>query len=76
MCGRARSAGNECASLCGREPSVHEIAAHAGLTESEVRLGEGARESFTAVSLDAGTRPLRAQPSTDRCSVAWSPGAT
>ncbi|MBC9728562.1 SigB/SigF/SigG family RNA polymerase sigma factor [Streptomyces sp. TRM68367] len=51
--GRVRTAGNECASLYGREPSVREIAAHTGLTEAEVRLGEGARESFTAVSLDA-----------------------
>ncbi|MFG2344750.1 sigma-70 domain-containing protein [Streptomyces phaeochromogenes] len=50
---RVRSAGNECASLNGREPSVHEIAAHSGLTEAEVRLGQGALSSFTARSLDA-----------------------
>ncbi|MER5184663.1 SigB/SigF/SigG family RNA polymerase sigma factor [Streptomyces sp. NPDC002896] len=50
---QVRSAGNECASLYGREPSVHEIATHAGLTEAEVRLGEGALESFTSLSLDA-----------------------
>ncbi|MET9681119.1 sigma-70 domain-containing protein [Streptomyces coeruleorubidus] len=69
--GRVRSAGNECASLYGREPSVHEIAAHDGLTESQVRPGEGAPESFTAVSLDAGTRPLRAQPSTADPRTVW-----
>ncbi|MFF4804051.1 SigB/SigF/SigG family RNA polymerase sigma factor [Streptomyces sp. NPDC001351] len=51
--GRVRSAGNEFASLYGREPSVGGIAAHAGLTEAEVRLGQEALESFTAVSLDA-----------------------
>ncbi|MDO0937653.1 SigB/SigF/SigG family RNA polymerase sigma factor [Streptomyces sp. DG2A-72] len=49
---RARSAGSEWASLNGREPSVHEIASHSGLTEAEVRLGQGALESFTARSLD------------------------
>ncbi|MFF7532961.1 SigB/SigF/SigG family RNA polymerase sigma factor [Streptomyces bobili] len=51
--GRVRSAGNECASLNGREPSVPEIAAHTGLSEAEVRLGQGALASFTALSLDA-----------------------
>ncbi|MGP4090412.1 SigB/SigF/SigG family RNA polymerase sigma factor [Streptomyces sp. KR55] len=50
---QVRSAGHECASLYGREPSVHEIATHTGLTEAEVRLGEGALESFTSLSLDA-----------------------
>ncbi|MEV6171351.1 SigB/SigF/SigG family RNA polymerase sigma factor [Streptomyces sp. NPDC051954] len=51
--GQVRAAGNECSSLNGDEPSVHEIAAHAGLTEAEVRLGQGALESFTALPLDA-----------------------
>ncbi|RPF37361.1 SigB/SigF/SigG family RNA polymerase sigma factor [Streptomyces sp. TLI_185] len=51
--GRVRSAGQECASLYGHEPSVHEIAAHTGLTDAEVRLGQGALESFTALPLDA-----------------------
>ncbi|WP_443031887.1 SigB/SigF/SigG family RNA polymerase sigma factor [Streptomyces sp. CA-210063] len=51
--GRVRTAGHECVSLYGRDPSVREIAAHTGLTEAEVRLGEGALESFTSLSLDA-----------------------
>ncbi|MFI1355291.1 SigB/SigF/SigG family RNA polymerase sigma factor [Streptomyces sp. NPDC020898] len=51
--GRVRFAGNECASLGGREPSVPEIAAYTGLTEEEVRLGQGALDSFAALSLDA-----------------------
>lgn len=51
--GRVRFAGNECASLGGGEPSVPEIAAYTGLTEEEVRLGQGALESFAALSLDA-----------------------
>jgi RNA polymerase sigma-B factor len=51
--GRVRSVGNECASRNGHEPSVHEIAAHTGLTEAEVRLGQGALGSFAALSLDA-----------------------
>ena len=51
--GRVRSAGNECALLKGHEPSVPEIAAHTGLSEAEVRLGQGALESFTAMSMDA-----------------------
>ncbi|MER5214268.1 SigB/SigF/SigG family RNA polymerase sigma factor [Streptomyces sp. NPDC002838] len=50
---RARSAASECASLNGREPSVHEIAAHSGLTEAEVRLGRRALEGFIALSVDA-----------------------
>uniref|UniRef100_UPI000AD5D5AB sigma-70 family RNA polymerase sigma factor n=1 Tax=Streptomyces scabiei TaxID=1930 RepID=UPI000AD5D5AB len=32
--GRVRSAGHECSSRGGREPSVHEIAAHTDLTEA------------------------------------------
>ncbi|MFD9445421.1 SigB/SigF/SigG family RNA polymerase sigma factor [Streptomyces sp. NPDC060006] len=51
--GRVRFAGNEFASLNGREPSVHEIAAHSGLTEREVLLGQGALASFAALSVDA-----------------------
>ncbi|MGW0843207.1 SigB/SigF/SigG family RNA polymerase sigma factor [Streptomyces sp. NPDC002787] len=51
--GRVRSAGHECSSRGGHEPSVHEIAAHTGLTEADVRLGQGALESFAALSLDA-----------------------
>ncbi|MGX9890086.1 SigB/SigF/SigG family RNA polymerase sigma factor [Streptomyces sp. NPDC002276] len=50
--GQVRSVGNEWASLYGREPSVSEIASHAGLTEAEVRLGQGALDSLTARSLD------------------------
>jgi len=50
---QVRSAGNECSSLNGHEPSVREIAAQAGLTEAEVRLGQGALESFTVLSVDA-----------------------
>jgi RNA polymerase sigma-B factor len=64
--GRVRTAGHECVSLYGREPSVHEIAAHTGLTEAEVRLGEGAMESFTTQSLDAGPgRSEHSHPLTD-----------
>ncbi|WP_407560523.1 SigB/SigF/SigG family RNA polymerase sigma factor [Streptomyces sp. 184] len=36
-----------------RGPAVSEIAAHTGLSEQEVRLGQGALECFTAQSLDA-----------------------
>ncbi|WP_151483373.1 SigB/SigF/SigG family RNA polymerase sigma factor [Streptomyces albicerus] len=51
---QVRSADHElCSSLGGRIPAVHEIAAHAGLTEAEVRLGQGALESFAARSLDS-----------------------
>ncbi|MDH6214629.1 SigB/SigF/SigG family RNA polymerase sigma factor [Streptomyces pseudovenezuelae] len=52
--GRVRSAGHELSSSAGgRTPSAAEIAAHTGLTEAEVRLGQGALESFIAQSLDA-----------------------
>ncbi|GHE88172.1 RNA polymerase sigma factor [Streptomyces werraensis] len=37
----------------GRSPTVAEIAGHAGLTEDEVRTGQSAAESFSALSLDA-----------------------
>jgi RNA polymerase sigma-B factor len=64
--GQVRSAGNECASFNGHEPSVHEIAAHTGLTEAEVRLGQGALESFTALPMDAVPgRSERSYPLTD-----------
>lgn len=50
---QVRSAGHDCAVLHGCEASVHEIATYTGLTEGEVRLGEGALGSFTSLSLDA-----------------------
>ncbi|WP_369189493.1 SigB/SigF/SigG family RNA polymerase sigma factor [Streptomyces sp. R08] len=50
---QVRFAVQECGAPGGREPSVPEIAAHTGLTEAEVRLGQGALESFAALSLDA-----------------------
>jgi RNA polymerase sigma-B factor len=50
---QVRSAGNERASLHGRVASVHELVTHTGLTQEEVRLGAGALESFTSLSLDA-----------------------
>jgi RNA polymerase sigma-B factor len=62
---QVRSAGHECASLYGREPSVHEIVTHTGLTEAEVRLGEGALESFTPLSLDAVPGREHSHPLTD-----------
>src|SRR5690606_18252983 len=37
----------------GRSPTVAEIAECAGLTEDEVRTGQSAAESFSALSLDA-----------------------
>ncbi|UUU19439.1 SigB/SigF/SigG family RNA polymerase sigma factor [Streptomyces sp. DSM 40750] len=37
----------------GAEPSVADVAAHAGLTEEEVNAGMEALESFSALSLDA-----------------------
>ncbi|MDQ0941929.1 SigB/SigF/SigG family RNA polymerase sigma factor [Streptomyces sp. V1I1] len=53
-----RSAGNElCRSLDDHGPPVSEIAAHTGLTEQEVRLGQGALESFTPLSLEAPQVP-------------------
>lgn len=53
LSGQVCSAGHECASLYGREPSVHEIAKHTGLTEAEVWLGQEAMRSFTSLCLDA-----------------------
>jgi RNA polymerase sigma-B factor len=62
-----RSAGHELGSAPGgREPSVPEIAAYTGLTEAEVRLGQGALESFTALSMDATPgRSVHSHPLTD-----------
>ncbi|GHD95273.1 RNA polymerase sigma factor SigF [Streptomyces naganishii] len=37
----------------GRQPTVTEIAEHAGMSEEDVRVGLEALESFTALSLDA-----------------------
>ncbi|MCX5336157.1 MULTISPECIES: SigB/SigF/SigG family RNA polymerase sigma factor [unclassified Streptomyces] len=52
--GQVRSADRELgASPGGSAPAVHEIAAHTGLTEADVLLGQGALASFTAQSLDA-----------------------
>ena len=52
--GQVRSADRELSTARGGAiPAVHEIAAHTGLTEAEVRLGQGALESFAARSLDA-----------------------
>ncbi|MFD9460522.1 SigB/SigF/SigG family RNA polymerase sigma factor [Streptomyces sp. NPDC060027] len=52
--GQVRAADRELSSsLGGAIPAVRDIAAHTGLTEAEVRLGQGALESFTAWSLDA-----------------------
>ncbi|MEV6538169.1 SigB/SigF/SigG family RNA polymerase sigma factor [Streptomyces sp. NPDC051665] len=56
---QVRFAAQECGTPGGREPSVPEIAAHTGLTEAEVRLGQGASASFAALSLDA--EPGRAE---------------
>ncbi|MFI9819686.1 RNA polymerase sigma factor SigF [Streptomyces sp. NPDC052013] len=39
--------------ISGRRPTVAEIAEHADLSEEEVRTGQEALESFTALSLDA-----------------------
>ncbi|WP_199550706.1 SigB/SigF/SigG family RNA polymerase sigma factor [Streptomyces sp. N35] len=41
-------------SLDARGPAVKEIAAYTGLSEAQVRLGQGALESFALLSLDAG----------------------
>jgi RNA polymerase sigma-B factor len=51
---RVRVAGQELAQTTpGRRPTVAEIAAHASLSEEEVRAGLEALESFSALSLDA-----------------------
>ncbi|MDH6624557.1 RNA polymerase sigma-B factor [Streptomyces sp. LBL] len=39
--------------ISGRRPTVAEIAEHASMSEEDVRVGLGALESFTALSLDA-----------------------
>jgi len=52
--GQVRSADHELSATRGGTISaVHEIATHTGLTEAEVRLGQGALEAYTAWSLDA-----------------------
>lgn len=52
--GPVRAAGHELdAEPGGRGPSVPEIAAHTGLSESDVRLGQAASQSFASVSLEA-----------------------
>lgn len=52
--GRVRAARTELTcGLDGAGPSVARIAAHTGLTEDEVRLGESALDSYTALSLEA-----------------------
>ncbi|MFI1509429.1 RNA polymerase sigma factor SigF [Streptomyces sp. NPDC020597] len=51
---RVRHAGKELSqTIPGRPPTIAEIAAHAQLTEDEVRTGAEALECFTALSLEA-----------------------
>jgi RNA polymerase sigma-B factor len=51
---RTRAARNELLQeLEGRGPTVGELAGHTGLSEEEVRLGMGAHDAFSTVSLDA-----------------------
>ncbi|MGW6547278.1 RNA polymerase sigma factor SigF [Streptomyces massasporeus] len=51
---RVRSAGQDLSqTISGRRPTVAEIAEHASLSEEDVRAGQEALESFTALSLDA-----------------------
>ncbi|MER6403670.1 RNA polymerase sigma factor SigF [Streptomyces viridosporus] len=51
---RVRSASQDLSlSGSGRPPTVAEIAEHADLSEEDVRTGQGALDSFTALSLDA-----------------------
>ncbi|MGW7661185.1 RNA polymerase sigma factor SigF [Streptomyces sp. NPDC054756] len=50
---RVRFAVQDLQTVSGHRPSVAEIAAHADLTEADVRAGLEALESFTALSLDA-----------------------
>ncbi|MEV4784169.1 RNA polymerase sigma factor SigF [Streptomyces tuirus] len=51
---RVRSAGQDLSqTISGRRPTVAEIAAHTNLSEEDVRTGQEALESFTALSLDA-----------------------
>ncbi|MET8037562.1 sigma-70 family RNA polymerase sigma factor [Streptomyces sp. NPDC005345] len=52
--GPVRAAGHELdAEPGGRGPTVPEIAAHTGPSESDVRLGQAASQSFASVSLEA-----------------------
>lgn len=51
---RVRSAGQDLSqTIPGRRPTVAEIAEHANLSEEDVRAGQEALESFSALSLDA-----------------------
>lgn len=51
---RVRAASQELSqSISGREPTLAEIAEHCDLSEEDVRAGQEALESFTALSLDA-----------------------
>ncbi|MEV8427704.1 RNA polymerase sigma factor SigF [Streptomyces sp. HUAS 31] len=50
---RVRFAVHDLQTVSGRMPSNAEIAAHADMTEADVRVGLEALESFTALSLDA-----------------------
>ncbi|MFB6849268.1 RNA polymerase sigma factor SigF [Streptomyces sp. NPDC056373] len=51
---RVRVAGQDLSqSTSGRQPTVAELAAHADMSEEDVRAGLEALESFTALSLDA-----------------------
>jgi RNA polymerase sigma-B factor len=51
---RVRVAGQDLSqTISGRRPTVAEIAEHANLSEEDVRAGQEALESFTALSLDA-----------------------
>ena len=50
---RVRFAVQDLQTVSGNRPTVAQIAAHAGLSEADVRAGQEALESFTALSLDA-----------------------
>lgn len=50
---RVRFAVQDLQTVSGRRPTVAEIAAHADMSEADVKVGLEALESFTALSLDA-----------------------
>ncbi|CAM5332159.1 RNA polymerase sigma factor SigF [Streptomyces pilosus] len=50
---RVRSASQDLSQTSGRTPTVAQIAEHSGLSEEDVRAGQEALESFSALSLDA-----------------------
>ncbi|MEY7980060.1 RNA polymerase sigma factor SigF [Streptomyces pilosus] len=50
---RVRSASQDLSQTSGRTPTVPQIAEHSGLSEEDVRAGQEALESFSALSLDA-----------------------